>query len=367
VTPDPIRIELARLSAGLTQGELSKILGKTQPFISQVESGERTMPPELVAAWAGACGVNRSFFSKTELPLSDALAGMVHRAMKTLPAKPFRHANARVKVTALALDALFAEVEVHPALQLPELPTGSSGADAAKSLRRAWRIADGPVEDLVALIESAAIPVVFLDGFHEKQSATSHRGNWFEWMIALNAGHPSSRLRFTLAHELGHIVLQHNASVAEDELAAAELERQADAFASELLMPETAARRELRGVTFSRLVALKQRWRVSLAFLIRRAFDTESISQSQRTSFEIELSSLPGGRKREPAEFPAETPSLVRRLVNALQADGLDSDDIAALMGVTEATLRTEYLRERTSLRAVPSAPRRAQLDLTRP
>lgn len=364
---DPVLIELARVSAGLTQGQLAKTLGKSQPFISQVERGERDLPPDLLEDWAAACEVPTRFLLRKELPLDEALAGMVHRRMKTLPAKPFNLAIAQVKLTALALDSLFAEIEVQPAVSLPQLPPACSPTDAAATLRRAWRVPSGPLPDLVGLIESSGLPVVLLDSFHEKQSATSHRGRWFDWLIALNARHPASRRRFTLAHELGHIVLNHDATVAQDDDAAAEMEQDADAFAAALLMPAADVRRELRGpLPFHRLVALKERWRVSVAFLIRQALDHGVIDARRRQLLEMELSAQPGGRRREPGEFPEETPTLVRRLVEALVADGLTRADVADLMTVSEDALAVRYLGEPRRLRPVDGGAPRTVVQLDR-
>lgn len=362
---DPLLAELARIGAGLTQGQLAKTLHKTQPFISQVERGEREIPADLLPQWAAACEVPPTFFALKHGPLSDPLAGMVHRRMKTLPAKPFNYANAHVKLTALALDALFSEVEVLPANEMPAVAAGATGVEAAAAVRRTWRVPDGPLTDLIGLIESAGIPVIPLDSFHEKQSATSHRGRWYEWMIAYNDSHPASRQRFTIAHELGHIVLDHDASMATDDEAAAQMERDADAFASALLMPAEDARRELRMPNFARLVALKQRWHVSIAFLIRRALDTEMIDPRYRQRLEIELSTQPGGRRREPAEFDHESPSLVRRLIGALEADGLSIAAIAEMMATTETRLRTRFLGERPRLRAAEIRKPRTVVQLS--
>lgn len=57
--------------------------------------------------------------------------------------------------------------------------------------------------------------------------------------IFLNERHTRTRRRFTLAHEIGHIVLGHY------EMAHAEpvMERQADIFAAEILMPVQEFRR----------------------------------------------------------------------------------------------------------------------------
>ena len=75
-----------------------------------------------------------------------------------------------------------------------------------------------------------------------------------ERLIFVNGGEPETRRRFTIAHELGHWVCQclegHTAPLycrAEDigvDPRARALEREANVFAAELLMPETGVREE---------------------------------------------------------------------------------------------------------------------------
>ena len=214
---EPTLIALARIAAGLTQTQLAKDLGKSQPFVSQVEKGERDIPRDLLPRWCSACDIPESFLRSGRLPLDDSVAAMVHRKMSTLPAKPHNLANAQVKRRVLEIDALFTEIDIMPSLDIPRVPPGTGPADAAAYVRRAWRVPSGPLPNLVGLVESAGVPVVLMDCFHPKQSATAHLGRWFEWMIALNSSHPASRRRFTLAHELGHIVLSHETTVTTDE------------------------------------------------------------------------------------------------------------------------------------------------------
>ncbi len=103
---------------------------------------------------------------------------------------------------------------------------------------------------------------------------------------------------------------------------------------------------------------LKQRWNVSIAFLIRRALDVGAVSYEQRRCLEIELSTQPGGRTREPAEFEVEEPSLVRTMIEALESAGMSKVQIADLAGMTERRLRTVYLREKGHLRPIEGGHR---------
>ena len=365
----PALIEMARVAAGLTQGQLAKALGKSQPFISQVEHGEREIPASLLGAWCEVCDVAPAFLRRGDMPLDESASAMVHRKLRSLPAKQRHRADAELKLHIVALDSLFDEIELVPFLEMPRLPPGIGPEDAAMLMRRMWRVPSGPVRNLVALVEAAGVPVLPMDSMPAKQSGVSHKGRVCDWLVAVNSQHPASRQRFTLAHELGHVVLNHDAEVVVDRSRQAELEQQANTFASAFLMPGDDARRELRTVTFKRLVLLKQRWRVSVAFLIRRALDVGIIGPEERKRLEIQLSTQPGGRRREPGEFEPEEPDLIKRMISALQLVGLSVPDVADLMRITEWRLRTVFLREPDRhLQLVDDQERqRIVVELTRP
>lgn len=104
-------------------------------------------------------------------------------------------------------------------------------------------------------------------------------------VIGVNANHHPNRQRFTIAHELGHVLLHRNRLeaavlvdksrnfIARDTVSAAgtdPVEIQANAFAAELLMPKKFVRqvlsesaRDLQDDDY--LISLAKRFRVSLA------------------------------------------------------------------------------------------------------
>lgn len=73
-------------------------------------------------------------------------------------------------------------------------------------------------------------------------------------VIGVNSLHPKTRQRFTIAHELGHLVLQHGDILVDKHIlyrnsrsqeGIDQIEIEANSFAAELLMPELMIRREL--------------------------------------------------------------------------------------------------------------------------
>lgn len=125
----------------------------------------------------------------------------------------------------------------------------------------------------------------------------------------MNSAAPTDRVRFTMAHELGHLVM--HAMPTEN------MEREADRFAAEFLMPEYDIRPQLIDVTLNLLAILKRVWRVSMAALLKRARDLRAISEKKATALWKKMSAL-GFRKREPAELDLspERPRLLRNLID---------------------------------------------------
>ena len=85
---------------------------------------------------------------------------------------------------------------------------------------------------------------------------------------------PGDRQRFTVAHELGHLVLHHDAPQPTSPVEATKVEKQAHLFAAAFLVPGDAALQDLASVggrvTLSALVKLKEKWGYSVkAFVVR--------------------------------------------------------------------------------------------------
>jgi Zn-dependent peptidase ImmA (M78 family) len=126
------------------------------------------------------------------------------------------------------------------------------------------------------------------------------------------------RTRLSVAHELGHLTM-HRSFLRK---AHAEIEEEAFAFSAEWLMPESAMRDVIHDpVTLTSLAKLKPIWGVSVAALIRRAFNLNLITQRQYHYLFQQLGNL-GWKLREPEtlDIPIEKPRLFRKMVDCPSA-----------------------------------------------
>jgi Zn-dependent peptidase ImmA (M78 family) len=201
-------------------------------------------------------------------------------------------------------------------------------------LRKLWNVPAGPIHDLVLIIEQAGGLILVRDlGTRDLDAVSAWDGEEAP-LFVLNDHAPSDRFRFSLAHELGHIIMHPVAG------ATVVQERQADEFASEFLMPAADIAAELRGrLDLNRLLALKQRWRVSMAALARRAVTLAAISEWQYRNLMVEMSTL----DTEPASQARRQRVLQRaRTLNSHPLYGLDQ--AASLTGLLPDEFSALYL-----------------------
>lgn len=344
-------IETARRAKGWTQDELAERAGVTQAALSRYEHDLRMPEPDVVERLSSALGVTSALLlSGTRM--EGGLAVSAHmRRLKTARPTVWRALEARLNMARLHASQLFEEVSMRAERRLPTLdPDAVSPTDAARFVRAQWRLPVGPVRGLVDWMESAGI-LVIADDF----GASARVDGLSQWagdhpIVLVNASMPTDRQRWTLAHELAHLVL-HTEFI--DESA----EQQADAFAAEFLMPAEQIGPMLNRLRTGDLVELKRAWGTSMAAIVERASSLGYMTPTQRTSF-YKMMNARGFRYREPAsdELPPERPRLMQHIGEALRAKGLTEAEIAQLAGFSSASEDTFFERQQPTriLHAVP-------------
>lgn len=191
-----------------------------------------------------------------------------------------------------------------------------------------------PVANIITLLEQSGI-IVYELAEDEKFDGVSFITDKGFAIIVINKNFSNDRKRFTLAHELGHI-LMHNEfnfpiSSYRDEKWK---EKEANEFAGEFLMPEEAIVNSLRNLKISDLMVLKNYWLTSMSSIIRRAFELGLINKDRYTYFAIEMSRR-GYNKQEPGIVYIDNPVCFKNgyllLKNELNYDVEDFIEIFAL------------------------------------
>lgn len=306
---NPEMLILARSLREMTQGELAEAAQTTQGRISKVEHGLMMPTAELVTQIARALDVPESFFYQEGHMY--ALPARHHRKRKHIARRAFERVHAEITVRAMNIAQFLQSADIESPFELPDIDLDESGGtpeDVARTVRDHWAMARGPVPSVVEVLERAGVVVVLWDFGVPEIDAVGLRMRGLPPLMFVNGALPTDRMRFTLAHELGHLIMHG--------LPREDMEKEADRFASEFLMPEIDIRPQLQNLTLTLLATLKKYWRVSMAALIRRAHDLRAISARTYQRLQRMLAAN-GWRRREPADLDLspEEPTLLVSLI----------------------------------------------------
>ncbi len=344
LTFNPQMLTLAREARGFSQKELAAEAGVTQGRISKIEHGLLDAPDELVERFAEVLGFERRFFIESSPVLG--LPYTFFRKRLTTPAKTLAKVSAWLNIYGLMLRKLMLSVEFEPQRKIPRIDPDAHRGDAAevaRMVRAAWNVPRGPIANMVDLIESAGGLIIPMDFGSHKIDAISQAPAGLPPLFFVNKHLPSDRMRFTLAHELGHLVM-HDGDTGD-------IEDEADAFAAEFLTPASEVRGSLTGLRLDRAVQLKLHWKVSMGALIYRAKALNAITANQAKYLWIQMSQN-GWRTKEPVDIQAEEPKLLRDLVRCHLEDlGYSSEDLARAVHLRSPDEACEKL-------FVPAAPK---------
>jgi Zn-dependent peptidase ImmA (M78 family)/DNA-binding XRE family transcriptional regulator len=322
------RIRQARELRGLSQSDLAKALGVNQSAIAHIESGRNEATEEVIKTIGFQTGFPPAFFTqRNELPPFSA-GSLLFRARAAMTARERQRAYRYAQLVYEIADRLSERLEDIP-VRLPRIE--EEPIKAAHVIREVLGIAENePALRIVSPLEQFGVFVLALPLKSKTQDAFSlWADNGKRPIIALFAEKPGDRIRWTVSHELRHLTASAKGTLNE-------IERDADLFAAELLMPERAMLAEItRPVALPNILQLKAKWGVSIQALVRRAFDLEIISERQYY-YLFEQIGRNGWRTSEPVEVPREQPRMLRRMAETLYGHPIDYRKLA-----TE--LRTPY------------------------
>lgn len=355
VAINPEMVILAREADGLTQTELAGRLEMAQGKLSRLEnqSGFVSVDRALLQRLCDELGRTASFFARPGRRHSGTgVTEIYHRKRESTPKKQLARLHATIDTIRIHVEELLKHVELHSEYTFPHVDVddpleAQEPAEIARLVRATWRVPAGPVRNLTELVEGAGGLVFTLDFETTLLDAISRWYPGLPPMFFMNAKLTGDRYRYTLAHEVGHMVMHIRPN--------AMMEAQADTFAAELLMPEAEISASLRNVTLPLLARLKPYWKVSMGALLKRAGDLGRLTPNQQRYMWSKFSAL-GFRTREPQELdiPVERPALLRNILDACTTQmGWTTRDLEAHLLTSESRLRPIYFRDQAGLRVV--------------
>ncbi|AQZ65609.1 Transcriptional regulator, TetR family [[Actinomadura] parvosata subsp. kistnae] len=352
------RVRQLIAESGLTQAEFAVRAGLDAPKMSKSLSGVRRFTSLDLARIADLCGVSVDWLLGAA-SITPSIAARTATTPLSSAEEAIREAErlARIRADLAYLGYRQEVARLEPAQAAGSVPAhdrdlaARATAHAAEKGIELWRC-----QDLASAVEAAfgvdvrihRLPDGF-DGLSWSDGDTS--------LIVVGTSEIPARQRFTIAHELGHLLarddqgLHLDVNLHDAEHRRKPTERRANAFAAELLLPATMLRERAGQLTwsletFARLAC--ELW-VSPSTLAWRLFNLQLIDKSRCDSFRT-LTTWDAARKADAVEAlgewiqlasrPRIPAPLVRTTFHAY-ADGKTTlRPYANLIGVDTDTLR---------------------------
>ncbi|HUN98720.1 MAG TPA: XRE family transcriptional regulator [Bradyrhizobium sp.] len=277
------KLKVARSASGLSLRGLADAMDGivSAQAIGKYERNEDMPSSRVLIALAAALHVTEDYLlSEDELALEGVefrkKAGASSREEAALEARAIHMLERYLAIEDLlqmrSVDWEQPRSAPHPVADLRD------AEDAARSVREEWGLGNDPIPQLAELLEERGIKILSLDldDIDGLAAKVRRKDRNAARVIVIKRSTWSERKRFNLAHELGHMVLAPSPGVDE--------EKAAHRFAGAFLMPADALRAEVgvnrSSISLGELVALKERFGVSIQAIAYRCKDLGIISQS---------------------------------------------------------------------------------------
>lgn len=341
VAVNPRMLMLARDSRRMTQKGLAEASNTSQSSVSRAEAGLDRPSRATVDAWAAVLRYEPALFEQadsTVLPRTP-----LFRKRAALKKADTDATAALLHIRCRQVDAMARAVEI-PEESVPKVNLDKEGwtpSQAAQWVRAKWRLPPGPVENMARLVEDHGIVVARLGGVGDAFMGVSIVEAGHHPIMLVSSDAPGCRDRWTLAHELGHIVLHHH----RDNDVLEDCEPEADEFASEFLMPAHEIRHQFGPrLGLAELAQLKRHWRTSMQALLMRARQVRRISDAQEDRL-WRLISARGYRRQEPVDIGVDQVEIIDEMVRVhLEELGFSVADLAKALWLREEEFRQIFL-----------------------
>lgn len=322
------RLTRAREARGITQTSLAAMIGISSAAISQYEKGQRSPSSDMLTKIATWLNFPMHYFlqeadQRVSNPIFFRSMSSATKIARLSAKRRFewlldivRYFRGFVRLPPVNFQCFTYDF---PSITRDEIET------AANLTREHWGLGPGPISNVTWLLENNGAIVVrqalcakTLDAF----SSWSNDDTPTPYVILGAEKMCAVRSRFDAAHELGHMVLHRNIDERRlrDSVCFKEAERQANYFASAFLLPEDNFAQEVDfAPNLEMLVALKSKWRVSIAAMVKRLRNLRLISAEREHRLFINI-----GRRRWRTEEPLddqleiEEPRLLQKMLEIL-------------------------------------------------
>lgn len=339
------RLLRARKAAGLSLRALAELVDVSQTAINKYEKGELTPSSGQLLKLAKALGVRTEYFLRST---TLQLEGVEYRKRSSTPQKFLDQIAVDVTDQAerwIELLGLYPQPPISKFMLPDGLPAAVDRDEqieaVAEIVRDKWGLGTNPIPDLIDTLESRGVMVIVtaIDGCAKFDGLAASADGMPVIVVAKEW--PGDRQRFTLAHELGHLLLHGRLAEGLDE------EKACNHFAGAFLLPKQEVIKQIgphrNALEVRELYMLKQEFGISMLGALFRIKQAGIISETICKNWFMEFSKR-GWRKTEPGDkYRPEDTYLFEGLVyRALAEEYIGESKAAELLKISLTRFKSE-------------------------
>ncbi len=277
----PERLKDIRIKHGHTTAFLAEKCNVSKQAVSKYETGQAIPSADVLRLIVEVYALPAGYLTKENM-LPAERTDVFYRKNDRTPNKELEGVRVRLK---WLYEILMAAGQIYPLqpVKIPFLGNFMLMEEKAQALRRVWGLGDGPIDDLAVTLEkngfylfTARMGDVKIDGYSQLIGRYP--------IIILNQDRGSlARKNFSLAHELGHLIMH----IYEKFDGEQEKEEQADEFAGCFLLPEITFRKDVQDlmrINAESVKVLGQKWHVSPHAVVERCFKLNMLGKNPEES-----------------------------------------------------------------------------------
>lgn len=318
------RLKNARLFRGKTLTDLSSLTDISKQSLSLYENNKNKPDYPKIELIASALNFPPEFFLQEDI-CKTTTEVTYFRSLSSATKMNRTSQSLKLEYVAKIYEVLSDYIDF-PVLNLPEVDFIGSDDEfddekmelmfqeieiIAQKVRKLWGLGDNPIRNFQFVLEQNGIIVTGFDTKENRIDAFSQHtelNNYDVFFICVDQGSkPEGRIRFDLAHELGHILLhpwsENLDLISKDEFKVRE--KQANMFASAFLLPESSFGKDVQAypTDLKYYEWLKKKWKSSIQSMVYRSYQLKIISNNQ-FQYMMRQISKNGWRQKEPGDKP---------------------------------------------------------------
>lgn len=343
------RLKLARKMAGMSLQDLEDALAKrvSKQSLNKYEMSLMNPTTEVLMAISKALKLKPEYFlKKDQIELGEISfrkkASLSKKDEESIVEKSRDYLERYLEIESiLAIDNKF----INP-LKAIDINSEEDIERAALHLREVWELGMNPINNVVEMLELKGIKVFLIDDVDQIDGFATITKNNIPFVVINTKGKSTERIRFTIIHELAHLLLLLNDAIKTNHRLE---EEYCHYFSSCFLLPRKMLLQMIGGnnrsyINIKELITIKEFYGVSIRAIVHRLKKLQVITDNYYQRWVIYMSKTYGS-KEEPGKYKGEEISRqFEQLVNRALAEGLISTSKAAsLCNISTNEFRKSY------------------------